>query len=56
MNVFIEIVFYTISAIILVLWLIPLILYLWGSMFVKGIMTSYFQSLNKYKNGKEKEK
>lgn len=56
MVVFIEIVLYCIAVIITVLWVIPMLLYIWGKMFMEGIMISFFKLLNKYKNQKnEKE-
>lgn len=50
---FIGIVLYVVVFLLLIFVVFPLALYMWGSMFSKGVFTSYFESLNKYKNGKK---
>ena len=51
-----EIILYTITGFIIVFGVIPIMLYMWGSMFMRGVMKSYFELLNKNKNGKKEEK
>ena len=52
----IEILVYIILGIIVLYGAIPVMLYLWGSMLAKGILRSYFQLLNEYKNVEKEEK
>ena len=55
MGAIIEIILYAFAALVLVFWLIPMALYMWGSMFMKGVIERYFEFVNKNKNGKKEE-
>lgn len=48
-------VLYVVVFLVLLFVIIPLALFMWGSMFSRGVFGSYFELLNKYKNGKKKE-
>lgn len=51
---FIEIVIYTLTVLVIAFGVIPAMLFMWGSLLSRGVFTSYFELLNKYKNGKKK--
>lgn len=50
-----EIILYVVTAMVVIFGVIPMMLYMWGSMFMRGVMKSYFEYLNKNKNGKKEE-
>ena len=51
-----EIILYVIAAVVVIFGVIPIMLYMWGSMLMRGVMKSYFELLNKNKNVKKEEK
>lgn len=56
LTYWVESIIYLILIVALAIYVIPMILFLWGSMFAKGIFEAYYKMKIKHKyNGKEKQ-